>query len=912
MKRVLSLKPYKTTLPYASELFGVYQPLIGWKSQRHIDRFRQGFRYDKREWVSQFSHTFAGISQLEIDETGVVTAISEIKPGNPKSAVGDFGSTLMAEIAKKLPRLEEYNSSIWSDLLHPDKLQDILKTVVAPKSLEWYQKKLEGGGGGDPHDAESLAADNAAAKQGLQARIDRESLVAGSLAAMNSNQFHSELKDLFYTRTNGAAKVTSLLKFEDPFEWFDPKKELDRVALSPIGIVHLFRQYFFEFDTFLGTPVEHVWMSPGSAVELIEISTRRTLVEKTIEQATESVVKAEKTETEQDELSEAVKESNRNDIKFGANASAHEKWVWGSADQQASFDIGNTQEEAREQTHKQMRQQTAKLSTEIRRNFKSTFKTVTETTDTSSKRYVLSNETNKLINYELRRKMRQVGVQVQDIGTYLCWQSYVDEPGRQLGVADLMHVAKSPEIDSIPHPERIEPPGPIIKDYVIEIPFIQTSEDEGDLDESFHDGKETDTDFNEGDIETIQADFPQKVICDQSGYLLTQVDFDTTGADIKLSERDRKQDPGSTTATFTVHVDHVNFKGNSPIRVTAKLHWTPDGKITQDVEAKNKERLAEFTARVEQEYKKEFANAARDRIKAASKIESRKYEELREEERIVVYRVLIQDLLTHGIKQPDYRTRHVVSELINSIFDVEKMLYFVAAEWWKPRIHQHQSFGTLKPTGKIAPNGQPEMAPTTVSTLSEENVSGWGGAKSKRPDNYYITEDSEPAKLGSSLGWLLQLDGDNLRNAFLNAPWVKAVIPIRPGKERAAINWLKQVEGLNGIGPNDIYTGKETGLQGKPLIDVMGILADKVKAKHEKAIKTTDFPDPDDPGDPQKTVRATPVDRVYEHGFYPLQGGFRAPVGGDFEIFDQWTEILPTDQVVAVEVQYDPKTGRQI
>ena len=82
-----------------------------------------------------------------------------------------------------------------------------------------------------------------------------------------------------------------------------------------------------------------------------------------------------------------------------------------------------------------MRQQTEKLSTEIRTNFKSTFKTTSETTDTSSKRYVLSNSTSELINYELRRKMRQVGVQVQDIGTYLCWQTYVDDPGKHLGIS---------------------------------------------------------------------------------------------------------------------------------------------------------------------------------------------------------------------------------------------------------------------------------------------------------------------------------------------------------------------------------------------------------------------------------------------------------------------------------------------
>ena len=38
-------------------------------------------------------------------------------------------------------------------------------------------------------------------------------------------------------------------------------------------------------------------------------------------------------------------------------------------------------------------------------------------------------------------------------------------------------------------------------------------------------------------------------------------------------------------------------------------------------------------------------------------------------------------------------------------------------------------------------------------------------------------------------------------------------------------------------------------------------------------------------------------------GFDPLEGGFRA-TGRPFEVFDQWIEVLPTDQVVAVE--YNP------
>ena len=35
-----SLDKFRHTLPYASEAFGVYQPILGWRSQRAVDRFR--------------------------------------------------------------------------------------------------------------------------------------------------------------------------------------------------------------------------------------------------------------------------------------------------------------------------------------------------------------------------------------------------------------------------------------------------------------------------------------------------------------------------------------------------------------------------------------------------------------------------------------------------------------------------------------------------------------------------------------------------------------------------------------------------------------------------------------------------------------------------------------------------------
>jgi hypothetical protein len=89
-------------------------------------------------------------------------------------------------------------------------------------------------------------------------------------------------------------------------------------VLSPVGVIHLFRQTFFEFDSFLGEPVEHVWLSPGATVELVETSSRRVLTERTFEQSLEEVLKRESIDEAQDELSTAVKQENQRDTKLGS------------------------------------------------------------------------------------------------------------------------------------------------------------------------------------------------------------------------------------------------------------------------------------------------------------------------------------------------------------------------------------------------------------------------------------------------------------------------------------------------------------------------------------------------------------------------------------------------------------------
>ena len=103
----------------------------------------------------------------------------------------------------------------------------------------------------------------------------------------------------------------------------------------------------------------------------------------------------------------------------------------------ANFGIESTAKRGARTEYKQTREQSEKLTTEIKKSFKSVFRTVTETTDTRSRRYVLQNPSEKLVNYELRRKMRRVGVHMQACRTSVL-AGVRRRSGRPVGLSELV------------------------------------------------------------------------------------------------------------------------------------------------------------------------------------------------------------------------------------------------------------------------------------------------------------------------------------------------------------------------------------------------------------------------------------------------------------------------------------------
>jgi len=936
-----SFDDYKGILPYASELFGIYQPLLGWKSQlirRRYDRIR-ALLYETLAARTLVAARVPVNVRLSDGRTNAVAArtgalsfkVSQLVPLDlDRTSEPHVSSTIDTGIARMiLSEVGEKPPDDWSKVITAPHVEELLKKFQAIVSnATELQKRPDLS---DYVDAFSKAYTHTQTQTLLEELFAKECKVAGYLLFL-AQHTPSSLDALFFQSPKSA--LLAAAQVEDPLLNFGANN-YDAI-LSPIGIIHLYREYFFEFDSFLGPPVGHVWLSPGGTVELIEVSTRKTLTEKTFEQSIETTTKSETDVTTQDDIADAIKEENRDNIKFGfTNTASYSSPVF-SDTATADLSIDQTKTTSRETTHKQMRQQSEKLSSEIKRNFKTTFKTSTEITDTSSKRYVIQNTTDKLVNYELRRKMRKVGVQVQDIGVSLCWHTFVDDAGRDLGVGKLVHIGQPPELSDLVQPDAPPIPTAQAQEVSINIPFVGIDTDE--TDNAYADGTETDTGFLDS-TGHIQADFDQKVMFTAPGYTLTAVDLDPQGTDAKLSVANLNSAVGSSAGTFTIHINYVNWSGQHQIPTKVTLHWDPSQSVRDAATAEYNARMTAYNNEKARRYKEAFYAAARERIKLASGITPRPAEDLREEERTVVYRALISQLMSVGTHQ----SKHVISELVRSIFDVDKMLYFVAPEWWAPRLHQSaQHLGeepgtTPAPTGpKISPAfaGLFTRIPGVISTfggavsgtsggavsgtsITDENIVDWGGAKELNRDNYYITDESNPAKLGASLGWLLQLDGDNLRNAVLNSPWVKAVIPIRIGKERAALNWLQQahVEGSDGLdaeyvaAENDPPELKSTPGHTVTISDALGILIDKIQEFDQKS-RTPIIGNPADPEDASNHFAGSlPTEAVFEHGFYPLKGGVHFEGDATEQaIFSQWMEILPTDQVAALAVEYDPKT----
>ncbi len=885
---------YRGIPPYASELYGVYQPLLGWQSQLTKKWIQHGGELVDPgiKSILDAHITPAPMSSFNPD----LLLMQSLEPGTQRRPftvllTKGLGSQLLRILRDRVQTyVEDHAGQLpdgpgWQSIVDRNDLRDEnagslrkandyhaarLKTEIARRSPkgqlpEGFEQQLE---------------------PALREAMRYESQIAKFLllhAEAHDGYDPNQLQKLFHVIE--APPLADILRPADPLASIDPKDRSG--ALSPVAFVHLFRQYFFNLGTFLGEPVEHVWLAPGTTIELVEVSTRKVLIERMLEQTTESTMRAERGTTLSDEISDSTREENESSTKLGVSQTNKVNVYVYEGTASANVAVESTRSKAREVAYKQNREQTERLATELKQSFRSVFRTVTETTDTTSRRHVIENRSRELVNYELRRKMRRVGVQIQDLGSRLCWQMFVDHPGRTLGLAELVHFVESPELAGLKEPEKIEAPGRIVKQMLVPIPFLPILDYKNnhahyeweyvDPPGTRYEGKHLSRirAADERSSQTIMGPFHYAMEPPETGYELEDVRL-LGVQEKKIGELREKRIVDRARGKFELVMQRVNFGGENMLNLEMELLFAPTATELTRISDANKSAQTRYDAERERLLRQSFMESVRARIKDASNIQPRRQWDLREEERTVIYRALIRRLMMDSWNLPDtgdnQRLSHVRSELIRSLFDVDSMLYFVAPEWWMPRRHEARLDLDMTVEGK-------------PFTLSENDAVKWGdGGTTGRP-NYRLTEDSTPVRLGSSLGWLLQLDGDNLRNAFLNAPWAKAIVPIRPGREKAALNWLRSIEGHQKDGWDTTYVGTEPELAGKKLGEVLELVAGRLEQEN---------------GDIKNVLEA---DEVFERGFAHLAGGFNAALDAN-QVFSQWISVVPTDQIVAVK--YEP------
>ncbi|HEX6427087.1 MAG TPA: hypothetical protein VF008_05350, partial [Niastella sp.] len=611
---------YKGITPYASEHYGVYQPLLGWESKLTKKWIQKGGGFiDPQVKKILDGRLTPGPATVNNPHPLEFMALP-LEPAHGKSPFKvTLAKNLNSELLKivqssvqafvdnpgtngRLPKDEE-----WNQILEINQLMDVDHGPLR-KVNDIYKNRLNLEMQAETRGQGVTPALLAAYQQKHLEYMQFESQIATFLLSYAEGQGGldpNELKKLFHIHT--APPLTDILLPTDPLSNIDPNDKSG--SLSPVGLVHLFRQYFFDLGTFVGEPVEHIWLAPGTTIELIEVSTRKTMIERTEETYQEINSHTEESSAVKDEISDAVKSENSSSTKLGVSMTNTVNYKVYQGTATASFGAESTRKDARENTQKQTREQAEKLSSDIKRSFKSVFKTVTETSDMRSRRYVLQNTGPDLINYELRRKMRRIGVQLQDLGTQLCWQVFIDNAGLKLGLAELVHFAESPDLSNLKGPEIGPPPSAIPKKVSLPIPFQPmpgTPHDDKGADygktkqrsgEPYTGNRTNTTDEDEEDKEVVMGPFKYKFDPPQSNYELAEVRLvGPQGNKQAISRPAEIQD--KVGGSFSLILDHVNFGGEPSLLFDVELFWTPLPQAKTDYDTAVKQAQAKYDEEV--------------------------------------------------------------------------------------------------------------------------------------------------------------------------------------------------------------------------------------------------------------------------------------------------------------------------
>ncbi len=513
-----------------------------------------------------------------------------------------------------------------------------------------------------------------------------------------------------------------------------------REALSPIGIAHYYRQLYFHTEEGVGPLEEAFTIAPNETLEVVYESVRRQVHEELIEQGSESVSESAVESRNLDELSDKASSMVQRDSSASMSANGSGSVGVYSFGASVSANFGVASERSREHATRRLKEVTTRASERITKSFSIRTRSLDEVTTTNVSRRTIQNTTDAPVSFGLRRVLRKVNVKVQELGPRLVWQLYLRNPGTGLARSRFVHFreAEAISVPDIPPGVRPRPKGG------------------------------TDTGSSNANLIPIGSSYYARLrITTGADRLITGVTVDTVtdlegggkddDAPAPKNEAPRNAHWNAATNTFSAEVA-IERGDSDAVAISYTYSFDPSPLAMDEWEAERKAAVAEITEELlTQQFERE-----KTLITERSRVRPRPANELRQEERYEAMNRLVSNLFGRGDDTSEPSPLEI--EYFHRFFDIDGMFVYMHPSWWTPR-YTANSDGFSRPA-------------------------------------YELTAESDPAPLGSSLGWLIQIDGDNRRNEFLNSPWYRICLPMREGRENEAIAWLaKHVEGNIGYDP---------------------------------------------------------------------------------------------------------------
>jgi hypothetical protein len=115
------LETFRGQYPYGSELFGVYQTLLGWRGAHARNWFLRGYARDRSALRDSIFKKLRPMVEAHPNEDGVLAEIGRIDVARPNDEI-DYGSRLLKSVSERLDDGNHDDPDFWRHALSDDVL----------------------------------------------------------------------------------------------------------------------------------------------------------------------------------------------------------------------------------------------------------------------------------------------------------------------------------------------------------------------------------------------------------------------------------------------------------------------------------------------------------------------------------------------------------------------------------------------------------------------------------------------------------------------------------------------------------------------------------------------------------------------------------------------------------------------